>query len=155
MPFVRRNKDGEIFAKYTVPQAGEKLEWIEEGSKELLPSIDALRSKKWEEIKTARTAAISVGISFNGQDFQSDPDSIANIAGAVSGVMTAESLGIEVAPIQWTLTSNDTIKLEPKEMKMLGLVAMEHVQNQYARGVALRVRINKARTKDELDAIIW
>jgi hypothetical protein len=115
---------------------------------------NAYKSKTWERIKAARTAAESAGFLFNGVRYDSDPLSLQRISSAVTLAILAQSAGQPFA-IDWTVADNSVVALDAAGMIGVGLACGQYVASVFDRARVLREQIEAATTADELDGLQW
>ncbi len=114
-------------------------------------TLSDLRAEKWADIKAQRDAVEFGGFDWDGSRFDSDAISQGRITGAVQ---LAQIAG-EGWSIDWTLADNSVRTLSHTDMSAVGITLGEHVGHVHDIARELRVRINAAKSAEELDAITW
>jgi len=124
----------------------DRKEWMA-----LLPSLDALREKKWTAIKALRERAEFSTFEWDGSVFQADERSQARLQLALS-----EALRVgDTFTVEWTLADNTTRVLSAADVaSALGALGA-HTLGVHARARELRALIDAALNESELDAIQW
>lgn len=107
------------------------------------PSLEHLKAKRWDYIKSQRDLDESSGFIFNGFTFDSD----------VSSQQKISILANSSEPIEWTLKDNSTLTLSPAQMVGLrdGLAA--HLVAVHNRGTLARNLLDQANTPEEIQNI--
>jgi len=123
--------------------------WVEDDD-----SLDAARQRRWEQIKTARDAALAGGFQFDGSPFDSDAVSIGRITGAAMLAMMAVAAG-DAYSVTWVLADNATRTLGGVETMALGAAAGQHVQRTVDHGQALRELLDAAQSHEQIAAVAW
>lgn len=117
------------------------------------PGLAQAQAEKWEMVKRRRDAAIASGVSVPGIGiFDSDPVSILNISGAVTGAIMA-TLASEAFAISWKLANNSVVMLDAAQMQTVGSVALGYVAAAHANAQALGLTIQAATTTAQVSAI--
>jgi hypothetical protein len=117
-------------------------------------SLEQLKAAKWSQIKRSRDAAEYGGFTHNGLVFDSDPDSVQRISGAVTMAMIAASADAPFS-IDWTLADNTVHTLTGEEVVQIGLALGAHVASVHATARTLRLAIADAADVEALAAIAW
>ena len=113
--------------------------------------LEAVKSDKWVEVRTARDAAEHGGFTWDGSVFDSDPESQTKIIGAtqLANMNPASFL------MDWTLQDNTVRTLTGAQMVAVGQALAVHVNAQHVLGRTLRQQIEAATTVAEVNAIHW
>jgi hypothetical protein len=121
-----------------------------------IPTIDSLKAKKWEEIKSARNSSEVSGFSWDGSVFDSDQISQAKIQGAALAALISIYTG-KIFSIDWTLADNTVRSLSATEMIAVGEAMLTHINSVHERGRLLREQITSITesTVQNLSAISW
>jgi hypothetical protein len=114
-------------------------------------TLQALRERKWTEIKAARRAAERGNFIFEGGLYYADKE---QITGSATAAFMSKSLGLPYNET-WTLVDNTTRDLNADQVIALGLALRAFVSGVYARGRSLRTKISEAEIIDEVAAINW
>lgn len=117
-------------------------------------TIEQLRASKWADIKAARTTAEYGGFEFQGKVYDSGQASVQRITTAAQAASAAAATGTPFIR-DWTLKDNSTVILDAENMVGLFIALDAHVSGAHARAAGLRVLIDTATTRAELDAIAW
>jgi len=114
-------------------------------------SLDDVKAAKWEEVKRMRSLELEAGFSSQGNPFQCDPESKANIIGACQ---LAQVVGPSFT-ITWTCADNSVVILSHAQMIQVGVDMGLHINTMHAIARSLRTQIEEAETVDEIDAVRW
>lgn len=106
-------------------------------------SLDEIKARKWEEIKSLRDQLEFGGFEFEGNIYDSDQVSQGRIMGAAAA-------GIDQT---WTLANNTTVELTALQLKELYVALQAHIANAHERGRIARQLIFEAETKEQVEAI--
>ena len=90
---------------------------------EVVPTLDELQSKKWDEIKAAREAAGNAPIEYLGKLFDFDEKARNNLRDAVIAAQSASALSIPFPDVSWTLYDNTTATLTRDQLLAFPLAA--------------------------------
>ena len=113
-------------------------------------STERARTLKWAEIKFYRKRAIEGGFTWNGMEFDSDPDAQQNIQGAALLALAQPEL-----TIGWTLRDNTTTQLTSAELIALGAAMSTHINSCHEQARARRIEIFAAESAAEIAAVNW
>lgn len=122
--------------------------WLYDGQTFTAPEPDPISS---EEVNTERDRRIAAGFTWNGNTYQSDADSLSNIAGAATSAvafMVAGGSPTEVywadpsQPFVWLTVDNTEVQMTPQDVVAFGNAAMAHKKNH----------IYAARTLKDMDS---
>lgn len=106
-------------------------------------TLGQIKIQKWSEIKQQRDTAEYGGFSFLGREFDSDQVSQGRI-------ITAAQLGVDT---DWTLKNNEVVQLSAERLIQLRMALAQHVAAVHEKGRVLRLRINEAKTIDDVQSI--
>lgn len=106
-------------------------------------TLGQIKIQKWSEIKQQRDIAEYGGFSFLGHEFDSDQVSQGRI-------ITAAQLGVDT---DWTLKNNEVVELSAEQLIQLRMALAQHVAAVHEKGRVLRLRINEAKTIDDVQSI--
>lgn len=112
-------------------------------------SLETLKKKKWDEIKQKRNEHEFGTFMWNGFEFDCNQVSQQRITLAI--------LGAQMSPgnIEWRLANNDLITLSPSDMIQVGVALGQNTAIAFAHSNALWALIEAAKTKEELEDIVW
>lgn len=115
------------------------------------PTLDEIKTLKWEEIKKYRDNAEQSGCPYMGSVLDSDRLSVQRINTAVQA---AQVVGESFA-VDWTMQDNTVIHMTYADVLGMpaALAVFSNDLHQKARG--LREQINEAETVEEVEAITW
>lgn len=109
---------------------------------------------KWEEMKLRRSAQEYGTFTWDGSEFDADPESQSRIIGCVQLALIAAA-NLQNFSQVWTLADNSVRTLSGDEMINVGLALATHVGSAHARGRVVRAQIIAAANAQALDAIVW
>ncbi|OYV37526.1 MAG: hypothetical protein B7Z80_12575 [Rhodospirillales bacterium 20-64-7] len=109
----------------------------------------------WARIKAARDAAISAGVTYNGNVYDSDATAQMRVTGAAQMAQLAIAAGNMTYSITWTLANNSAVTLTAQEVITMAQAVGLNYQTLFAKGQTLRAQIMAATTQAELDAVVW
>ena len=116
------------------------------------PPLSWFQNRRWEALKIARDAAIDAGVETPFGTFDSDPQSRANLGDAVLAARISQDPAFS---IEWTLADNTSVTLSAEQLVTVGLLVMQHVNQQHAIGRAKRAAVYAATSIEEVEAIVW
>lgn len=104
MPFVSRDSNGHVTARFTCLQEGFAEEWLEDGHPDLKPSAAQVKADKWEDIKAERDRLIQGGgYALDGYWFHSDAYSLDQQQCLILSAMQVKAAGGDMnAPLMAT-----------------------------------------------------
>lgn len=108
------------------------------------------KTAQWTQIKQARSQAEYAGFTWDGSTFDSDATSQNRITGAVTLAQMSAAFSID-----WTLADNTVRTLNQGEMLQVGAALGAHVAMQFAHAQALRLAIEAATTREQVEAVGW
>lgn len=118
--------------------------WVDERS------LQEYKDAKWEEMKAERQAQEFSTVTYNGNVYDADALSQQRIQGAAQLAVLDANISVD-----WTLLDNSVVTLTAAEIIGLGIALGVHVTAAYNRGRTVRVEVESATTKAEVDAITW
>lgn len=117
-------------------------------------SLDELKQAKREEINKARDEAEQGGFEYLGKIFDSDPVSCQRIALASQTALISKQAQQEFS-VEWTCQDDSKITLSVDETIGLSVALTKWSNECHIRASKLKVMIEEAETKEEVDAINW
>lgn len=114
-------------------------------------TLEELKLIKRAEINRARDAAEQGGFEYLGKTFDSDQVSCLRMASAAQ----AMALAPEESSIVWTCQDNTTISLNKEQLVGLVVALAQHSNACHQKATTLKAEIDKAKSKEELDKIVW
>ena len=115
------------------------------------PTLEELKEQKRLEINQARDEAEQGGFEYLGKMFDSDPISCIRMMGASQSLANASA----ETKITWTCQDNSTIDLNGSQFVGLVVALATHSNTCHQKATELKVMIEEAKTKEELDKITW
>jgi hypothetical protein len=117
-------------------------------------TLDGAKAAKWELVKQWRAEAIvAPTITTPFGVMHADAQGVSDVKDALLGRREAESLGIALAPIKWTLVDNSVAELTTSQLGLVAVMLLSRGDTYHQRARALRKQIDDATTPAELDAI--
>lgn len=113
-------------------------------------TLDQIKADQWSVIKEARAAAEFSSFIWDGSEFDADALSQQRIIGAAQLAEINPSFEID-----WTLADNSVRTLNSAQMKSVGTALGAHVNAQHVKARSLRVQIENATTRAEVEAVTW
>lgn len=126
-------------------------------TKAWVADLAGARAAKWQEMKDARTAALTAPLATPYGAFDTDPASRANIVQTAQLMQTqAQSFAPSAAPtVAFTLADNTVATLTAGQMVSVALLLAQQIQIAYDRGRQVRAAIEAATTAQEVQAVSW
>lgn len=118
------------------------------------PSLNELKEIKWNKIKTIRNNLEQSGVPYLGKILDSDTLSVQRISIAVQAAQTAVALQIEF-DLPWTMQDNSVIVMSAQEVIGMSVALAQYSGQLHEKARLLRIEIDHAETKEELDEIVW
>lgn len=118
------------------------------------PTLDELKQAKREGINKARDDAEQGGFEYLGKVFDSDPVSCQRIALASQTALISKQTSQEFS-IEWTCQDNSKILLSADETIGLSVALTQWSNSCHVKASELKALVDKAETKEEIDAISW
>lgn len=126
--------------------------WYEQGYAPQKP-LEELKAEKRAEINQERDKAEQGGFKYLGRTFDSDPISCIRIQGAAQ---MASQLPKSTEPaINWTCKDNSTIMLTVEELLGLSNALVAWSNECHQKATSLKEQIELAKSKEDLDKIVW
>lgn len=116
--------------------------------------LEELKQLKKDEINKARDEAEQGGFEYRGKVFDSDPVSCQRIALASQTALISKQASQEFS-VEWTCQDNSKIILSADETIGLSVALTKWSNECHIRASKLKVMIEEAETKEEIDAINW
>lgn len=113
-------------------------------------TLDECKEDKWAEIKDKRSQAEYGGFYWNNILFDSDPISQQRISGAVQLALANPNF-----KINWVVKDNSIIELNKEQMTDVGLTLGKFVESVFNKSQQLRIQLDNATTKEEVERINW
>lgn len=117
-------------------------------------SLDELKQAKRDEINKARDNAEQGGFEYLGKMFDSDPVSCQRIALASQTALISKQASQEFS-VEWTCQDNSKITLSADETIGLSVALTQWSNSCHVKASELKALVDKAETKEEVDAISW
>lgn len=130
---------------------GWQYEKLPEPEPEPEPTFEDLKEAKRRQINYSRDRAEQGGFSYLDKIFDSDPISCQRISCAAQ----AMSVAPENSTITWTCKDNTTIDLNKDQITGLVVALAQWSNSCHEKATALKEQVEKAKTKEELDKIVW
>ena len=127
--------------------------WYIEGFAPQQP-LDEIKQVKREEINKARDNAEQGGFEYLGKMFDSDPVSCQRIALASQTALISKQASQEFSVV-WTCQDNSKISLSADETIGLSVALTQWSNECHVKASELKALVDKAETKEEVDAINW
>lgn len=116
--------------------------------------LDELKQAKRDEINKARDNAEQGGFEYLGKVFDSDPVSCQRIALASQTALISKQAQQEFSVV-WTCQDNSKITLSADETIGMSLALTSWSNSCHVKASELKALVDKAETKEEVDAISW
>jgi hypothetical protein len=113
--------------------------------------LEAVKSDKWNEIKSRRDEEEHGGFDWDGSRFDSDQESQSKIIGAVQ----LAGLSDAAFAIDWTLQDNTVRALDKQQMIAVGRALAQHITSTHETGRQLRQQIELASSIEQVQAVNW
>ena len=107
--------------------------------------LNALRVLKYEKLSE---------FPYNGNIFQINQDSKANIAGKVSEIMLSQNTKNLIKSVSWIAKDNTIIQFTAEEFLAFSKAVANYIETILFKNGELRADINKAESLEELNAIV-
>ena len=117
-------------------------------------TLDQIKGQQWEKVKASRDSVEFGGFVWDGSTFDSDQESQSRIQGAAQ-LATLATLNNQPFSIDWTLADNSVRTLDASDMIAAGTAMGVHIATTHSIGRTLRIEIDAAVTKEEVEAITW
>lgn len=125
----------------------------EKAKREVRPLLDAYKALRRRVIEAKREAAIASGVVWNGHEFDSDRQSIQNIA----LISTIVALGATIpANFGWRDKNNELVPINTTAELRSFLVAIAlHLRDKYVQSWSIKDLVDAAQTHEAVDAVDW
>ena len=117
-------------------------------------TLDEIKSMKWESIKKIRDQVENSSFVWNGHVFDCDVVSQSRIQGT-SQLASLALMNQTPFSVDWTLANNTVVVLTAEDMLAVGKAMFEHINSCHQKSRTLRMQIESATTKEEVEAITW
>tara|TARA_R100000664_G_scaffold24559_1_gene34374 strand:- start:1152 stop:1733 length:582 start_codon:yes stop_codon:yes gene_type:complete len=108
------------------------------------------KESKWREIKQSRDTQEYGGFTYDSNTFDSNEVAQQRIQNAMLLATQDSSVTMD-----WTLANNNTVSLNAAQIIELGKALAHHVNTAHKKAQTLRVQVNAASSKSDIDAISW
>lgn len=115
--------------------------------------LEAYKQEKLNELRMLKEEKLSE-FSYNGNTFQINQDSKANIAGKVSEIILNQDTKSPIKSVSWIAKDNTTIQFTPEEFLAFFKAVVNHIETILFKNDELRADINKAESLEDLNAIV-
>lgn len=134
--------------------AGVKGFSLEYSGGEMVPRLDDMRRRARDRINAEREARKDAGCATPAGFVDSDPVSRANVTGAATAAIIAQSVGAPFE-IAWTLFDNSTVTLDAAATIGMSLAVLAHVTAMHDVATSLKAAIDAAETAEDIEAVVW
>ncbi|MCV3462307.1 DUF4376 domain-containing protein [Campylobacter sp. FU_497] len=118
--------------------------------------LNILKEKKKYEIQTKRDEALESGLIYNEHTFQTREKDKQNIIGAVTNLMLdIQSEANSISEIIWIDINDEKVTFTPQDFLKFASMVAYHTQEITFKANALKERIEQAKSKQDLEAIVW
>lgn len=93
MPFVSRDSNGSVTARFTCLQPDVAEEWLDDDHADLKPPVAALKAEKWYAIKAKRDAIKAGGVKVGTKLYHTDTESRIQHLGLLEKARAARAAG--------------------------------------------------------------
>ena len=114
--------------------------------------LEAYKQEKLNELRMLKYEKLSE-FSYNGNIFQINQDSKANIAGKVSEIMLTKETSEPIKSVSWIAKDNSVVQFTAEEFLAFSKAVANYIETILFKNGELRVDINKAESLEELNAI--
>ncbi len=115
-------------------------------------TLDQVKMLARQNIDAARESAIASGVTYAGNPFQSDPESVRN----VNGVLGAINSGLALpAGFTWRTTDNRDVPFTASDVRALAGIMFSHGWEIYNKSWALKSQIMAAQAEADVQAVKW
>ena len=115
--------------------------------------LEAYKQEKLNELITLKYEKLSE-FSYNGNIFQINQDSKVNIAGKVSEIILAKDTKSPVKSVSWIAKDNTIVEFTSEEFLAFSKAVANYIETILFKNGELRADINKAKSLEELNAIV-
>ena len=114
--------------------------------------LEAYKQEKLNDLRTLKYEKLSE-FSYNGNIFQINQDSKANIAGKVSEIMLFQNTKNPIKSVSWIVKDNTIVEFTAEEFLVFSKEVVNYIETILFKNSELRADINKAESLEELNAI--
>lgn len=114
--------------------------------------LEAYKQEKLNALRTLKDEKLSE-FSYNGNTFQINGDSKANIAGKVSAILLAKDTQEPIKSVSWIAKDNTIIQFTSEEFLQFSKAVANHIEKILFENDALRNAINNAESLEALNAV--
>ena len=114
--------------------------------------LEAYKQEKLNELRMLKYEKLSE-FSYNGNIFQINQDSKANIAGKVSEIMLTKETSEPIKSVSWIAKDNTIVQFTSEEFLAFSKAVANYIETILFKNGELRADINKAESLEELNAI--
>jgi hypothetical protein len=119
-----------------------------------VPTLEELRERKWDAIKTTRDRLEQSGVPYLGKVLDSDTVSVQRIA------ITAQAAQAAIAAdqpftLEWTTQDNTALTMDAGQVVGMSVAMAMYSDSLHQAARALREQIEAAETIEELEVIAW
>ena len=118
------------------------------------PTLDELKTAKWEKIKATRDAEERSPLPYMGALFDFDDTSSERLNWALEAARSAQALGATFS-VNWTTADNATITMTASDIIGLPIAVAQRSDALHQKARALRAAIDAATTAEEVAAVSW
>lgn len=146
--------ENNIFVKYDrIEESSDTYELVDGKYINSTKAFEKAKQEKRAEINASRDSAEQGGFEYLGKVFDSDLVSSVRIQGAAQ---LATQMPMSDTPIiEWTCKDNSKIRLTAAELLGLSAALASWSNECHKKATELKLLIDAAQTKEELDAINW
>ena len=142
---------------FIIINKGTKIKPLENNKYQIIkipePTLTELKKLKISEINQARDRTEQGGFEYMGKVFDSDLVSSVRIQGAAQ--LATQMLMSDTPIIEWTCADNSKIELTAAELLGLSAALANWSNECHKKATELKLLVDAAQTKEELDAIKW
>ena len=114
--------------------------------------LELYKQEKLNELRTLKHEKLSE-FSYNGNIFQINQDSKANIAGKVSEIMLTKDTKSPIKNVSWVAKDNTIIQFTSEEFLAFSKAVVNYIETILFKNSELKADINKAESLEGLNAI--
>ena len=114
--------------------------------------LEAYKQEKLNDLRILKEEKLSE-FSYNGNIFQINQDSKANIAGKVSEMLLTKDTKNPIKSVSWIAKDNTIVQFTSEEFLAFSKAVANYIETILFKNGELRADINKAESLEELNAI--
>lgn len=118
------------------------------------PSLEDLKTAKWQEIKQARDNQEQAGLPYMGKVLDSDTLSVQRLTTAAQVAQLAISQNQEFT-INWTTKDNSTLTMTAQQVLEIPKALVQYNDDIHNKARLYKEKIDKATTAEKLAKIVW